>query len=308
MNDKEQKTVRFIQKTIAELENSAKAERARANVDKNKNSVNDAFVYDTNSKNFVVNHLSASLIPASQRVNVVNVPYDVRGLRKLINSGYFKVPHAPSIDLPTNVIAEVDRRTGFSKKFAPLTKEEILAQLPSSPYIHCENNKKIYLPSSDLPADYEFCVADHPTTAYGRNARIWTCGLLRSLAIPETKAIRVYYLVLYGNLDVPQMFQEGRDGFSRSALRCISLRRVTSMPNSNFMNDNQRNAAAARGDLVEATLHHQRGATTVMPLDISLGSDNDDVNTWHHIVGHDPVIVVFAKPVPIVKSHRLNNI
>jgi hypothetical protein len=112
MNDKEQKTVRFIQKTIAELENSAKTAEARENVNKTKNSVNDAFVYDTNSKNFVVNHVTQSLIPASQRVNVANVPYDVRGLRKLVNSGYFKVPHAPSIDLSNNVIAEVDRRTG----------------------------------------------------------------------------------------------------------------------------------------------------------------------------------------------------
>jgi hypothetical protein len=125
MNDKEQKTVRFIQKTIAELENANKAAEARENVNKTKNSVNNSFVYDTNSKNFVVNHVTQGLIPASQRVNVANVPYDVRGLRKLINSGYFKVPHAPSIDLSNNVIAEVNRRISSASKTPDLNAARV---------------------------------------------------------------------------------------------------------------------------------------------------------------------------------------
>ena len=107
-------TVRFIEKTIAELEAISKnaAARARNDVNKNTNSENNAFVYNTNSKNFVINHVTQSLIPASQRINVGKVPYDVRGLRKLIDAGYIKAPHAPSENLSNDVANEVNRRTG----------------------------------------------------------------------------------------------------------------------------------------------------------------------------------------------------
>ena len=107
---------RYISKTIAEIENLATAKRARNDVDANNNSNKNAFVYDTDAKNFVVNHVTQSLIPVSRRVDVGKVPYDIRGLRKTINSGFLKVPHAPSLNIPNAVIAEVNRRTGVKTR------------------------------------------------------------------------------------------------------------------------------------------------------------------------------------------------
>jgi len=103
---------RYISKTIAEIENLATAKRARNDVDANNNSNKNAFVYDVDAKNFVVNHVTQSLIPASRRVDVGKIPYDIRGLRKTLNAGFFKAPHAPSTNLSNTVIAEVNRRTG----------------------------------------------------------------------------------------------------------------------------------------------------------------------------------------------------
>ena len=109
---------RYISKTIAEIEklgaangSFGAAKRARNDVDAN-NSNKNVFVYDTDAKNFVVNHVTQSLIPASRRVDVGKVPYDIRGLRKTLNAGFFKAPHAPSTNLSNAVIAEVNRRTG----------------------------------------------------------------------------------------------------------------------------------------------------------------------------------------------------
>lgn len=115
---------RYISKTIAEIEKlgaandsfgAAAAKRARNDVDAN-NSNKNAFVYDTNAKNFVVNHVTQSLIPASRRIDVGKVPYDIRGLRKTLNAGFFKAPHAPSTNLSNAVIAEVNRRTGVNTR------------------------------------------------------------------------------------------------------------------------------------------------------------------------------------------------
>lgn len=206
------------------------------------------------------------------------------------------------------VRAEMPR---LARTYTPLTKGEILAQIPQRPYIDCGSGDKAYLPNDPLPKDYDLCVGDRPATAYGRNARLWTCGLLRSLLLPEKKKVQIYYLTLHGPryaYDAAQLFEEGRAAFARSALRCVSLRRVSSFPNSNFMNNNERNAAIARGDLVEATFDH-RGAA--MPMDISLGDDDDDMDARHHLVGHDAVVIVFAKPVvgnrrPVVKSHPVS--
>lgn len=104
---------RYISKTIAEIEKLGAAKNARNDVDTNFNNADkNAFVYDTDAKNFVVNHVTQSLIPASRRIDVGKVPYDIRGLRKTMNSGFLKVPHAPSLNIPNAVIAEVNRRTG----------------------------------------------------------------------------------------------------------------------------------------------------------------------------------------------------
>lgn len=104
---------RYISKTIAEIEklDASVAKRARNDVGANTSNTN-AFVYDTDAKNFVVNHVTQSLIPASRRIDVEKIPYDIRGLRKTLNSGFFRVPHAPSLNVPNAVIAEVNRRTG----------------------------------------------------------------------------------------------------------------------------------------------------------------------------------------------------
>jgi len=107
---------RYISKTIAEIENLGVAKRARNDVDADANSNKNAFVYDTNAKNFVVNHVTQSLIPASRRVNVGKVPYDLRSLRKILNSGFKKAPHAPSLNIPNAVIAEVNRRMPSKQK------------------------------------------------------------------------------------------------------------------------------------------------------------------------------------------------
>jgi len=107
---------RYISKTIAEIENLAVAKRARNDVDADDNSNKNAFVYDTNAKNFVLNHVTQSLIPASRRVNVGKVPYDLRSLRDILNSGFKKAPHAPSLNIPKDVIAEVNRRMPSKQK------------------------------------------------------------------------------------------------------------------------------------------------------------------------------------------------
>lgn len=107
---------RYISKTIAEIENLAVANRARNDVDADDNSNKNAFVYDTNAKNFVLNHVTQSLIPASRRVDVGKVPYDLRSLRRILNSGFKKAPHAPSLNIPNAVIAEVNRRMPSKKK------------------------------------------------------------------------------------------------------------------------------------------------------------------------------------------------
>lgn len=172
----------------------------------------------------------------------------------------------------------------LARTYTPLTKEEILAQIPQRPYIDCGSGNKAYLPNDPLPTDYDACVGDRPATAYGRNARLWTCGLLRSLLLPEKKKVRIYYLALHGtrySRDAAQLFREGRAAFARSALRCVTLRRV--------------------GRFAE---------TDELSLDLSLGDDDDDMDARHHLVGHDAVVIVFVKPVvgnrrPVVKSHSI---
>lgn len=108
-------SIRYVEKKIAELENSVKANSARNSV-ANNNSNNNAFVFDTNNGNFVRNMVSLSLIPASKRIDVgpkreTEIPYDIRSIAKILNTGggTKKVPHTRT-PISNAVIAEVNRR------------------------------------------------------------------------------------------------------------------------------------------------------------------------------------------------------
>ena len=102
-------SIRYVEKKIAELENSVKANRARNNVG-NKNSMNNAFVFDTNNGNFARNVATLSLIPGHKRIdvgarhgNTTWIPYDVRTMRQLLNSGIHTIPHLSGQNIPPNV-------------------------------------------------------------------------------------------------------------------------------------------------------------------------------------------------------------
>jgi hypothetical protein len=53
------------------------------------------FVYDMETKNFATNLVSQNRIPTNRRFDVGGVPYDIRSLRNLLNSGIDRVPHDP---------------------------------------------------------------------------------------------------------------------------------------------------------------------------------------------------------------------
>jgi hypothetical protein len=53
------------------------------------------FVYDMETRNFATNLVSQNRIPTNRRFDVGGVPYDIRSLRNLLNSGIDRVPHDP---------------------------------------------------------------------------------------------------------------------------------------------------------------------------------------------------------------------
>lgn len=107
-------SIRYVEKKIAELENSVKANRARNNVGNN-NSMNNAFVFNTNNGNFARNVGTLSLIPGHKRIdvgarhgNTTWIPYDVRTMRQLLNSGISRrrpptIPHLSGQNIPPAV-------------------------------------------------------------------------------------------------------------------------------------------------------------------------------------------------------------
>ena len=146
-------TARFISKTIDDLlktktitKNSANA--ARNNVNINRNSNKNAFVFDTNNQTFVKNHVSQSLIPASKRFNVnvggKKAPYNIRSLRALLNRNTKKIPHAPDSNLTESNLAEIRHRMQSNNaKYFVLTPDatmlaemkEALARLRASAHL-----------------------------------------------------------------------------------------------------------------------------------------------------------------------------
>jgi hypothetical protein len=178
-------------------------------------------------------------------------------------------------------------------RYRGLTKDEISSQLPPRPYIDHEilGRVPMLLPKNStlLPRDYDYYLWKNPKTAYGRNARPFTYGMLKAL-VPPRSSVKVHYLVLYGprypDKDKDQTFQRGRTAFIRDGLQTITLRH---MDNSKTLE-----------------IHFKTGQKT-MYMNLPAGKDDDDDINFN-IHPHEPYLIVFSTTIlgqPIVKSHRI---
>lgn len=139
-------SIRYVEKKIAELENSVKANGARNNVGNN-NSMNNAFVFDTNNGNFARNVVTKSLIPGHKRIdvgarhgNTTWIPYDVRTMRQLLNSGIHTIPHLSEQNIPPAVrnLVEIMEPPVLQRRRSPEPEYEpyrpILLNVPYVPF------------------------------------------------------------------------------------------------------------------------------------------------------------------------------
>ena len=184
--------------------------------------------------------------------------------------------------------------TKLTGKYRGLTKDEIYGQLPPRPFIdHDILGRVPMLPKiNTLPRDYDYYLWKNPQSAYGRNARPLTRGMLKSL-IPLRSTVRIHYLVLYGtrypDKDREQTFQRGRTAFIRDGLQTISLRHIPSI----------------KGLSKKVEVQFKSGHT--MYMNLSDGKDDDDDINFN-VHPHEPYLIVFSTTIlgqPRIKSHKI---